>query len=102
MKTTAKPQTIAAALVDELAQVKAEAAELATREADIKRSIAALGLPSIEGTQHRATVSTTTQTVTDWRAVAERLKPSRQLIAAHTTTGDPRTTIRLHARKEAK
>lgn len=101
MKDTTKPQTIAAALVDELAQIKADAAELATREADIKRAIIALGLPNIEGTLHRATVSTQTRTATDWRAVAEKLKPSRQLIAAHTSTSDPYAVIKLHARKEA-
>ena len=101
MKTTATQQTLAAAAVDELAQIKAQQAALNTREAQLKAELTAYGLPTVEGTLHRATVSTQTRTATDWRAVAEKLKPSRQLIAAHTSTGDPYAVIKLHARKEA-
>jgi hypothetical protein len=86
-------------IVDTLAQIRAEIAELKNREDIYKAALIASGHASVDGTAHRATVTNTPRTVTDWRAVADRLNPSPQLIRAHTTTGAPVPTVRIHGRK---
>jgi hypothetical protein len=86
-------------IVDTLAEIRAQIAELKDREEIYKAALIASGHDAVDGTQHRATVSQTARTVTDWRAVAERLSPSPQLIRAHTTTGAPTFTVRIFGRK---
>ena len=91
---------ILAAAVDRLALIKAQIATLQDEEAALRAALAASGLPVILGTAHRATVSRCDgKTTTDWRSVAEHFKPSRQLVTAHTTQGDPYTAVRLSAHK---
>lgn len=89
-----------AATVDRLAIVKRDISELQAEEAQLKATLAAAGLPAIDGSQHRATiVHSTGRTATDWHAVAEHFKPSRQLITAHTTQGAPFVSVRMTARQ---
>lgn len=89
-----------AATVDRLAEIKAQIATLQAEETELKNDLTESGAEAIEGTLHRAAICyNTTRTTTDWRAVAEHLKPSRQLIQAHTTTGQPFNTVRLSAKK---
>lgn len=89
-----------AAAVDRLATLKAQIASLQDEEAALRAVLADSGLPVILGTTHRATVSRCEgKIITDWRSVAEHLKPSRQLVTAHTTQGDPYTAVRLSAHK---
>lgn len=88
-----------AATVDQLAEVKSHIATLQTREEELKQVLAAAGSDIIEGTEHRAAISITTRTAIDWKAIAKRLKPSRQLIAAHTTEGAPFAVVRISAKK---
>lgn len=98
MNTNTTPQELAAA-VDQLAAVKAELSELQAREAELKQLLAAAGPDVIEGTQHRAAISITARTAINWQAIAQHLKPSRQLITAHTTEGAPFAVIRISAKK---
>lgn len=98
MNTTTTPQELAAA-VDQLAAVKAELSELQAREAELKKLLAAAGPDVIEGTQHRAAISITARTAINWQAIAQHLKPSRQLITAHTTEGAPFAVVRISAKK---
>lgn len=98
MNTTTTPQELAAA-VDQLAAVKAELSELQAREAELKQLLAAAGPDIIEGTQHRAAISITARTAINWQAIAQHLKPSRQLITAHTTEGAPFAVVRISAKK---
>ena len=91
-----------AAAVDELAQIKARISDLTQREGIYKAFLIASDRPAIEGTFHRVTVSQQERTSTDWQAIAEKLGASRQLIAAHTTTGAPFFTVRVSARKAAQ
>lgn len=98
MNTTTTPQELAAA-VDQLAAVKAELSELQAREAELKQLLAAAGPDVIEGTQHRAAISITARTAINWQAIAQHLKPSRQLITAHTTEGTPFAVVRISAKK---
>ena len=88
-----------AATVDQLAEVKSHIATLQARETELKSILAAAGPDVIEGTQHRAAISITARTAIDWQAIAQHLKPSRQLITAHTSTGNPYAVIRISAKK---
>jgi hypothetical protein len=88
-----------AATVDQLAEVKAHISTLQAREAELKQILAAAGPDVIEGTTHRAAVSITARTAIDWQAIAQHLKPSRQLITAHTTEGAPFAVVRISAKK---
>ena len=98
MNTTTTPQELAAA-VDQLAAVKAELSALQEREAELKQLLAAAGPDVIEGTQHRAAISISARTAINWQAIAQHLKPSRQLITAHTTEGAPFAVVRISAKK---
>jgi len=98
MNTNTTPEALPAA-VDQLAAVKAESSELQAREAELKQLLAAAGPDIIEGTQHRAAISISARTAINWQAIAQHLKPSRQLITAHTTEGAPFAVVRISAKK---
>jgi tRNA(Phe) wybutosine-synthesizing methylase Tyw3 len=93
---------ILAAAVDRLALIKAQMAQLSAEEKQLKESLIASGLDAIDGTAHRAAVSHCAGRVSiDWETIAAKFSPSRQLIAAHTSTGAPYTVVRVSARKGA-
>lgn len=97
------PLAILSLLVDQYAILKAQADEIAEEMTTIKGQLVAAGVSPIEGGTHRATVSLTAGRVTiDWKAIAERFEPSRQLITAHTTKGADFYTLRVTARKGVK
>jgi hypothetical protein len=90
-------------IVDQLLSVKASIAELEQRERELKDCLIASGQTSIDGMLARASVSYCEgREKTDWQTIAQRFNPSRQLITAHTTTGQPFHTVRVTARKGAK
>lgn len=100
MKT--ETPAILAAAVDRLALIKAQVAELTAEEKALKESLIASGLAAIEGTAHRAAVSQCAgRVIVDWETIAAKFNPSRQLIAAHTSTGAPYSVVRVSARKGA-
>jgi hypothetical protein len=83
---------------DRLGQLKAEIAcleELAELE---RTKLIALGQGPHEGTIFRATVSTATRETVDWKAICAKLKPSYQLITAHTSSKSV-TTVRVASRQ---
>ena len=89
-----------AAMVDELGTLKATISALKTQEDAIKARLSQSGHSVVDGMQYRAAVSQVdSRPVIDWRAIAEHMNPSRQLVVAHTTHSDPYTTVRLSARK---
>ena len=91
---------ILTAAVDQLANLKAQIAQLQERESALKQSITESGFDIVEGTTHRAAVSHCDGRITtDWRAIAEYLQPSRQLVQAHTTQGEPYSVVRMSAKK---
>ena len=93
---------ILAAAVDRLALIKAQLAQLSAEEKQLKEALTASGLDAIDGTAHRAAVSHCAGRVSiDWETIAAKFSPSRQLVAAHTSTGAPYTVIRVSARKGA-
>ena len=69
----------------------------------IKEFLISSNMPAIEGTLHRATVSLVAgRDRIDWETIARRFDPSHQLIAAHTSHGDPYHVVRVSARKGGK
>jgi hypothetical protein len=96
---SADPATDNAA-VDRLLIIKAQIAHLKKEEDELKNALCETGLTEIEGCYSRASISyDITKTMIDWCAIAQHLKPSRQLITAHTTTSEPYDTVRITARK---
>lgn len=90
-------------IVDRLAYVKGQIAELREQERMLKEALIESGQSVIESTFWRATVSDLiTRPVTDWQAVAMHFKPSRQLITAHTKEGEAYQQVRVVARKTSK
>lgn len=91
---------ILSAAVDRLATIKAQVAALNEEADNLKAALSASGLAVIEGTLHRAAVSHCPgRELIDWKTIAARFNPSRQLVAAHTSVGEPYDVIRLSARK---
>jgi histidinol-phosphate/aromatic aminotransferase/cobyric acid decarboxylase-like protein len=89
-----------AAKVDRLGVLHAALADM-KREADTLRAeLEDAGLDSIEGHLYRVNFAQCAgRTLTDWKTIAERLKPSPQLVRAHTTTGEPSTRMTVKARQ---
>jgi hypothetical protein len=98
MQTKHTPETIAQ-LVDELAAIRADLADLKATEEAYRAELIAAGITEADGTLHRVTISQTIRSVTDWQTIAEKFEPSRQLIAAHTKQSAPSFTVRITARK---
>jgi histidinol-phosphate/aromatic aminotransferase/cobyric acid decarboxylase-like protein len=89
-----------AAKVDRLGVLHAALADM-KREADqLRTELEDAGLDSIEGHLYRVNFAQCAgRALTDWKTIAERLKPSPQLVRAHTTTGDPSTRMTVKARQ---
>lgn len=90
-----------AELVDALGNTRAELAELKDQESDIKSRLIALGVDVAEGDYYRANVVTSNRTTIDWKTIAAKLEPSRQLVRAHTTEKEV-VSVRCTARKGVK
>lgn len=89
-----------AAKVDELGALRAVIADLQTQADKIRAEIEEAGLTAIDGQHYSATLTSVKgSTRIDWQTIAAKFKPSRQLIAAHTTTGKAATRLNLTARK---
>ena len=86
--------------VDELGQLRAVIADLAKQADHIRTELENAGLSEIDGQQYRASFAQVAgRTLTDWETIAQRFKPSAQLIRAHTKTGKPSTRLNVTARK---
>lgn len=82
---------------DALGALKAQIADLEIRAKAEHARLVAMGAGAHEGFAFRATVSIADRETVDWRAVAEKLKPSHQLVTAHTSAKEV-TTVRVVAR----
>ena len=103
MPTTAPAPTAAeaiAAKVDRLGMLHAAQADI-KREADrLRAELEDAGLSDMEGQLYRVNFAQITgRTLTDWEAIAKRLKPSAQLIRAYTKTGEASTRMSVKARQ---
>jgi aspartate aminotransferase-like enzyme len=89
-----------AAKVDELGALRSAIADLTTKADQLRAEIEEAGLTNIDGQHYSATLTSVKgSTRIDWQTIAAKFKPSRQLIAAHTTTGKAATRLNLTARK---
>lgn len=95
-----KTDTPLQSAVDQLALIKAQIADLRTEEEALKKTLIDSGLSSIDGELHSATISECAgRETTDWKTVALKFSPSRQLLKAHTSQGDDYFQVRVFARK---
>jgi hypothetical protein len=98
-----RPTTAAemmAANVDTLGALRAVIADLTKKADHIRTEIESAGLTTIDGQHYSATLAQVKGSARiDWQTIATKFKPSRQLIAAHTTTGKPSTRLNITARK---
>jgi histidinol-phosphate/aromatic aminotransferase/cobyric acid decarboxylase-like protein len=89
-----------AAKVDELGAMHAAMADMKRKADRIRTELENAGLSDIEGQLYRVNFAQCAgRTLTDWKTIAERLKPSPQLVRAHTTTGEPSTRMTVKARQ---
>lgn len=88
-------------LADQLGDVRAELADLKERESAIKSQLIKAGVKIVEGDYFRANVITSDRTYIDWKEIAAKLEPSRQLVTAHTAVKSV-ISVRCTARKGVK
>ena len=85
-----------ATMVDQLGALDAEIKALTKRADALKADIKKHGPERYNGSVFSALVyESEGRVTTDWRAIAEHFKPSRQLITAHTSTGEASRSIKL-------
>lgn len=100
---TAPAPTAAAALaakVDQLGQLHAAMADMKRQADQIRTELEDAGLTDIEGQLYRVNFAQVTgRTAIDWQAIAQRFKPSPQLIRAYTKTGEASTRMTVKARQ---
>ena len=96
LATIGGPSTDLVQAVDQLGALDAQIKAL-TKQADtLKAQIKAQGPERYLGASYSALVfESEGRTITDWKAIAEKFNPSRQLITAHTETGLPVRSIKL-------
>jgi histidinol-phosphate/aromatic aminotransferase/cobyric acid decarboxylase-like protein len=89
-----------AAKVDRLGAMHAAMADMKRQADQIRAELEDAGLTDIEGQLYRVNFATVAgSTLTNWRAIAERLKASPQLIRAYTKTGEASTRMTVKARQ---
>lgn len=82
--------------VDQLGALDSQIKALTKQAETLKAAIKAQGPERYNGSEFSALVfESEGRTVTDWRSIAEHFNPSRQLITAHTSTGEPVRSIKL-------
>lgn len=85
--------------VDQLGAIRAEIARLKGEAERIRAELEDAGLATVEGTLYRASFATVTPApVTDWQAIAQRFKPSPQLVRRHTKQPDSYGRMTLTAK----
>ena len=86
--------------VDELGQLHAAIADMKRKADQLRTDLEDAGLTDIEGQLYRVNFAKCAgKTLTDWQAIAKRLKASPQLIRAYTKTGEASTRMTVKARQ---
>jgi hypothetical protein len=83
--------------VDSLGFIKAQIADLEKQAKAFHSQIVAMGVGAHEGNVFRASVSIADRETIDWKEIAAKFEPSRQLVTAHTSAKEV-TTVRVVAR----
>jgi hypothetical protein len=85
--------------VDRVGLLRAEIESLQEKAELLRTELEAAGLPTIDGQLYRVRFAQCAGSKrTDWAAVAAKLKPSAQLIRAHTTTTKESVRMNVTAR----
>ncbi len=87
-------------LADELGIIRAKMADLKDRETELRAVLIDSGIKAFEDKKFRAVVVESMRTYINWAAVAAKLKPSHQLVSAHTSEKEV-ISIRVSARRGA-
>lgn len=91
---------VLAAMVDRCAELRRQVDELTAEKRALEAELVATGLDRIDGTLHSVSISRSAGRETvDWKAIAAKLEPSRQLITAYTKLGEAFNVVRYSARK---
>lgn len=86
-------------LADEYGIIKAQLADLAQRQKDIKKAFEEAGVSELEGLTFRIVVSVVPDgSCPDYKTICEKLKPSRQMIAANQKVTQGYTRINVYGR----
>jgi histidinol-phosphate/aromatic aminotransferase/cobyric acid decarboxylase-like protein len=89
-----------AAKVDQLGAMHAAMADMKRKADQLRTELEDAGLENIDGQLYRVNFAQCAgKTLTDWQAIAKRLKASPQLIRAYTKTGEPSTRMTVKARQ---
>jgi hypothetical protein len=87
-------------IADGLGEVRAQIKKLQDQQAFLEGLLKAKGVTLAEGDAFRVSISYGVETSrVDWKSVAEKLKPSRQLLTAHTSTSSS-DRVRVTAMKK--
>ena len=90
-------------IVDTLATIRAHIADETARADTYRDCLIAAKVDAVDGTLHRATITSTTPQKINWENIARALstdpKKLERLIKKHTEAQAPRYTVRLTARK---
>ena len=84
-------------LVDDIGALRAEIADRQARCKELESYLRESGPGEYEGRAYRITVSVSERATTAWKAIAEKLGASRQIIKGNTKTSEV-TTLRCTAR----
>ena len=86
-------------MVDHLGELRAQAKLVGDEIKFLEKELKASQLREINGQYYRATISCSDRARVDWKAVAEKLMPSRQLVVAHTSRQEV-CVLRISAHKK--
>ena len=87
-------------IIDELGAIDREIARLKAQRDDMAAIVKLTGSGRYFGQYFEGLVfESKGRTTTDWKTIAQHFNPSRQLIVAHTTTGEPSLSLKVEALK---
>lgn len=86
-------------LADEYAKIKAQIADLELKKKDLVKVFREAGVEALEGDLFRVVVSNVEDSWgPDWKTIAKKLNPSRQLIAANQKCTSGYTRVNVYSR----
>ena len=88
MNTVVSVVSSCVSLADKLGSVRREIERLEQIEKELRSEIIESGEQIVDGDSFLAKVSVYQRSTVNWKAIAEKFNPSRQMIAGNTTTVD--------------